>query len=637
MISVKQPVLRQLLIVLGVAVILALLILLGLSGDNLALVRSLFLHDRSNEEIKEMLAGFGWQGYVVITALSTLQVVCTFLPAEPIQVLAGITFSFPVGLLCCMIGIFFGNSLIYALQKTYGDQMRSFFVKKLKLDLKLIIRSSKATVIIFALYFLPAIPYGMICFLAASMGMSYRRYIAVTVLGALPSACIGVGLGYMALASNWVVTACLFGALLLTIGVLIWKKDALFDRLHGYAQRHRASAQNRVRPANGLLLTVLYYAVRAFLFLRGVKLKTVNKVGQPELPAIVLCNHGSFIDFIYAAALLRKQKPHFMVARLYFYHDLLRWLLHQLGAFPKSMFAIDMENAKNCLTVLGSGGLLAMMPEARLSTAGRFEDIQSTTYSFIKKAGVHVYTVKICGDYLADPKWGKGFRRGAVVEAELALLYTAEQVKALPMEQLQQGIAQRLTYDELRWLRQRPEIHYRVRNMAEGLENILSVCPVCERSYTLTTDKNTVSCEHCGYLTSMDDRYAFDTGFRFEDLSQWYDWQTQLIGQQITQNADYTLTSPVELRLRGNGSSLTRHSGCGVCTLDRDGLTYCGTRDKESVELHYPLKKIYRLLFGAGVNFELYDGSEILFFVPEEKRSAVDWYIASMILHDQTQ
>ena len=63
-------------------------------------------------------------------------------------------------------------------------------------------------------------------------------------------------------------------------------------------------------------------------------------------------------------------------------------------------------------------------------------------------------------------------------------------------------------------------------------------------------------------------------------------------------------------------------------------LTYTGTKDGESVELHFSLQKIYRLLFGAGVNFEIYNGSEILFFVPEEKRAAVQWYMASMILHD---
>jgi 1-acyl-sn-glycerol-3-phosphate acyltransferase len=276
----------------------------------------------------------------------------------------------------------------------------------------------------------------MICFLAAGLGMNYRRYISVTLLGSLPSACIGVGLGYMAIMSNWIVSVCVFAVLILFAGILVWKKDILFDKLHSYAKRHKGVAQNKVRPVNGFLMTILYYVVRAYLFLCGVKLKTVNKVGKPEGPAVILCNHGSFIDFIYAVALLRKNKPHFMVARLYFYHNILGWLLRQLGAFPKSMFALDMENAKNCLTVLKNKEILTLMPEARLSTTGRFEDIQNNTYSFIKKAGVDVYTIKICGDYLADPKWGKGFRRGSVVEAELDLLYTAEQVDSLSLEQM---------------------------------------------------------------------------------------------------------------------------------------------------------------------------------------------------------
>ena len=173
--------------------------------------------------------------------------------------------------------------------------------------------------------------------------------------------------------------------------------------------------KNKVQPVNGFFMTVLYYGVRVYLFLCGVRVKTVNKIGEIEGPAIVLCNHGSFIDFIYAAALLRKFKPHFIVARLYFYHNILGYLLRKVGAFPKSMFTMDMENVKNCLTVLNRNEILAMMPEARLSSAGRFEDIQAGTYSFIKKTAVPVYTIKIHGDYLANPKWGKVLRRGAVV------------------------------------------------------------------------------------------------------------------------------------------------------------------------------------------------------------------------------
>ena len=396
----------------------------------------------------------------------------------------------------------------------------------------------------------------------------------------------------------------------------------------------KTAHSNKVQPVNGFVMTVVYWGVRFWLFLCGVRIKAVNKIGKPNNPSIILCNHGSFMDFIYAAALLRKYKPHFIVARLYFYHSVLGWLLRKVGAFPKSMFAMDMENAKNCLTVLKNKEILAMMPEARLSTTGRFEDIQGSTYSFIKKSGVDVYTIKISGDYLADPKWGKGFRRGAVVEAELDILFTAEQVQALSMEQLQQGIERRLSYDEWEWLQQHPNIRYRCSHIAEGLENILTVCPVCNGQHTLVTKKNKVLCEHCGYLTAVDNRYQFDAGFRFTDLRQWYDWQKQLLEQEIAQNGDYAMTTKVELRLPGDGKGMTRHGGYGVCTLDREGLTYSGTKDGENVELHFSIQRIYRLLFGAGENFEIYDGTQILYFVPEERRSAVDWYMASMILHD---
>lgn len=400
---------------------------------------------------------------------------------------------------------------------------------------------------------------------------------------------------------------------------------------------NKTESKNRVRNVNRFVMDSLYFATRLWLFICGVRVKLVNKVGTPETPSIVLCNHGSFIDFIYAAALLRKSRPHFIAARLYFYNSLLGGLLRTVGAFPKSMFATDIENARNCLAVLKDGHLLAMMPEARLSTVGRFEDIQESTYSFVRKMGVNVYTVKFGGDYLADPKWGSGFRRGSLVEAELDILYTAEQLKALSPEEIKQGIENRLRYDEFEWLRRRPHIRYRSKKMAEGLENILSVCPVCGGKHCITTSKDKVFCEHCGYLSSVDQRYGFTGDFVFENFALWYDWQKAELEKEISKNEDFTLSSRVELRLPGTGKGLTRHGGCGICTLSRNGLTYIGTKDGESVEINFSIKRIYRLLFGAGKNFEIYDGSEILFFVPEEKRSAVDWYMASMILYDRAE
>ena len=397
-------------------------------------------------------------------------------------------------------------------------------------------------------------------------------------------------------------------------------------------------SKTTVKKGSRPMIFVLYWAMRLYYALMGVRIDAVNKWGTlPEAPAIILCNHGSFIDFIFAASLLWRDLPHFVVARLYFYHRLLGWALRKIGCFPKSMFAFDAESTKNCLRVLKNGERLAMMPEARLSTVGRFEDIQASTYSFLKKAGVGVYTVKLHGDYFADPKWGKGVRRGSVIQAELDILFTPEQLRELSVEEIQKGVEERLYYDEFCWLETQPNIRYRSRRLAEGLENILTLCPVCGAHCTVTTRGCDIMCTSCGTKTILDERYQLAPGFGFENFGQWFHWQKEQMRQKILQDEKFTLTSQVELRLPGDGWSLTRHAGTGVCTLNREGLCYCGTRDGRPYEVRFSIQRIYRLLFGAGENFEIYNGTEILYFVPAVKQSSVDWYIASMLLNDMAR
>lgn len=393
---------------------------------------------------------------------------------------------------------------------------------------------------------------------------------------------------------------------------------------------------SRSQSGSAFLRGILYGGMRAYYWVCGLRIHGVNKLGkQPEGPGIVLCNHGSFIDFIYAEMLLHKSRPHFVTARLYFYHKQLGWLLKKVGCIPKSMFALDLSSTKNALAVLRNNEILAMMPEARLSTIGRFEDIQPSTYAFLKKAKATVYTIKLQGDYFGSPKWGKGLRRGAMVEAELDILFKPEQLAALSLEEIKAGVEQRLYYDEFRWLETRPNVRYKNPNLAEGLENILTLCPHCGEKYTVFTKGREVSCRNCGKLTTLDDRYGFTEGFRFKNFAQWYDWQRETLRKQILEEEAFALRSRVELRLPSDGKGLTRSAGSGVCVLDRDGLRYTGTKDGENVDVCFPIKQVYRLLFGAGENFEIYNGTEIWYFVPEIKQSSVDWYLTSMILYDE--
>ncbi len=608
------------------------LIFFLLSGGTLDIVKGIFRDDISNEQVRDALDTFRIKGYITIGILSNLQVVLTVLPAEPVQVVAGLTFGFLKGGLACLAGVFVGNTVIYILYVVYGHRLTEWFEHNAEFDFELAKNSPKVTFIIFILYFLPAIPYGLICLFTASLGIKYPKYILLTTLGALPSVAIGVALGHMAVSASWIISVCVFVVIVALLIVLYKNKSLLFKKLNEYVKKHNKDTITAKKCNRFVYYTADFFSKLALG--RKVKVKLENKVGRLERPSIVLSTHGSFLDFIYSGRMIKKERPHFVTARLYFYHKFVRKLLLSVGCFPKSMFSSDIENVKNCLTVISKGEVLAMMPEARLSTVGKFEGIQDATYKFIKKMGVPVYYIKLEGDYLAKPKWADKTRKGAIVNATLDKLLSKEEVSTLSVEELQNKIENALYYDDFKWLEENPNVHYKSKTLAKGLENILTTCPKCKSKYTIETDGLKVSCSNCGLTATLDDRYGFTGGVPFKNFANWYEWQKSEMEREMERD-DFKLEQAVTLKHSSkDGKSFTRVAGNGVCTLDKTGLRYVGDRDGEQIEKFFPLKDIYRLLFGAGEDFEIYEGREIWYFVPNERRSCVDFYTASELLEN---
>lgn len=613
--------------------VLVLIGVLVFAGGNVEIIKMALSDKLSAEEAQDKLRELGTRGHLAVSILSMLQVVLTFLPSEPVQVLAGLAFGIPIGLAACVFGVFLGNTLIFILYKVYGDRLQEYLGKKIDIDISRAGASGRLALFIFILYLLPAIPYGVICLLAASMDMKFTRYTVITIIGTIPSELIGVALGHIAVSTSWILSVAVFIVLVIILAVVMKKREAIFAYINRLIAENKKSYSSKtvVKTYKAKSLRLPYIISRILLF-RKLKFVAKRNVEKVEHPSIVLCNHGAFIDFVYSGTMLREEAPNFVVARLYFYRRIVKKLLTKFGCFPKSMFATDVESAMNCVRVVKGGGVLAMMPEARLSTAGRFEDIQPSSFSFIKKMGVTVYTIKMQGDYLAKPKWGTGIRRGSIVEGTLDLLFTPEELKTLTEEEIAKKTNEALYYNEYEWLDTHPEIKYRSGKMAEGLENILCRCPKCLGKYTLQTERKNISCE-CGLSLKLNERYNFEGDTEFKNPLEWYDWQTQLIRREIEENEDYSLTSKVTLKhASADGKSLLRVSGKGVCTLNRAGLCYVGTEDGEQKEIFFPMEEIYRLLFGAGENFEIYRGKEIFFFVPKEPKISVEFYIASGIL-----
>ena len=66
---------------------------------------------------------------------------------------------------------------------------------------------------------------------------------------------------------------------------------------------------------------------------------------------------------------------------------------------------------------------------------------------------------------------GKGFRKGAYVEAELDLLIAKEELEALSAHDIEKRVTEKLYYDEFEWIKQNKQVRYKSKTMAEGLEN----------------------------------------------------------------------------------------------------------------------------------------------------------------------
>lgn len=637
----SQPKLKLKIITALVSLILlAGLLVLLFSGDNKQVITDIF-SGAPLEQILNEVQSLGWRGMVVFGALSMLQVVVAFLPAEPVQVLSGISYGLWIGVAICAVGVILGNTIIYLLYRVYGDRLSNYFKKKIEVDLDVLGSSKRITLMIFILYFLPAIPYGLICFFAASVNNKYFKYIVVTTLGAIPSIFIGVGLGHLATNVSWIISLAVLAVLIIVLIVLYCNRAKVFAKANEFVKKQfNYSSKTKVQKPNALFNGIIFCGLKLWLKSR-VKCKVKRNVKKLQTPAIVLCNHGSFIDFMYFSMLLHKDKPHVVSTRQYFYEKRLGKLLKKLGCIPKSMFTTDMENIKNCLQVIKDNGVLVICPEARLSTAGQFEDIQPGTMGFLRKMGANatLYTIKFGGDYLAMPKWArKGdkrfIRKGSVVEAELSMLYDKGESTKVSLEEFEAKVMSVLDYNDFDWLKDHPELCYPQGNLAVGLDNILYRCPKCNSEFKLTSSGNTISCGNCGYTDTMDDRYEFTSPDRaFVNHQEWYDWQMSVLRQQIESDPNFELSDKVELKHPsiGGGTQL-RTVGRGTCVFNRQGLTYTGTDDGKEIVKFFPMSTIYRLLFGAGEDFEIYEGENLWYFIPDDKRTCVKWYMASIIL-----
>ena len=130
----------------------------------------------------------------------------------------------------------------------------------------------------------------------------------------------------------------------------------------------------------------------------------------PEGPAILLCNHSSFLDAIILEA-LPPRNIWFMTKNSQYKGRFMTWFLGLAKSFPVRRYTVDVQAVRNAIRVVQGGHILGIFPEGERSWDGRMLPFKRGTMRLVLSLGVPVIPVGIAGAYGLMPRWTHRVKR----------------------------------------------------------------------------------------------------------------------------------------------------------------------------------------------------------------------------------
>ncbi|MCM1289447.1 MAG: VTT domain-containing protein [Corallococcus sp.] len=563
--------------------------------------------------LRKYMQNFGVAGAGVIALLEMLQMIVIFIPAEFVQIAAGLSYPIYFALPICMLGVFLGSSVIFVIVRLLHIRLDIFERRtgKIQKFVSQINQNASMTVIMYILFIMPMIPFGAIAYFASSSKIKYPRYALVCTTGVIPSILSSYALGYVILNVWGKGTKTFILAVVLVVIAMV-----LLLAVLAYAVKRLFFVKTYKKP-NFILYHLLYPFVSLY-FACKLRVKKINVAKRIKKPCVILGRHTSFFDFWYMVKSIYPKRPAVVGNRYYYDYKKTRSFTRTMGVIPKRLFAADIDTMRQIYAAKKQKLPIFICPEGRLSSDGAGMGILESTERLIKKLGLDVYFFGTVGGYYARPKWRNKTVRHRV-EVTLKLMLSAEDVQNRSVDEIRQTIDGYFRFDECTEYAESSSKKKCDANV-EGLENILYRCKHCGAEYTLLSKDNALTCSSCGETFTFDRNYKTQDG---ETVSDWYRGIKDILRQTSAQ--PFALSEKAEIALFDEKKKQMVKCGSGVCTLTEQGFEFVGEENGSPVEYRHTPKTLSALAFGCNEEFEFYADNKLIYFYPENSRCVVKW------------
>ena len=275
---------------------------------------------------------------------------------------------------------------------------------------------------------------------------------------------------------------------------------------------------------------------------------TVEKINMDGLkpPYMMLSNHMYFIDFELAAMGTLPHRVNNVVSIDGYYRR--PWLMELIGAICTRKFTMDLHLIKSINRVLKRGDIMSMYPEARYSPCGTLSYMPESLGKLIRMNKVPVVAVVHHGNHLHSPFWNFRKKRKVPLHTTMTQILTAEQVKTMTVEQINEVVRTALAYDDYRYQKEN-NILITEPFRAEGLHKVLYQCPHCMAESQMASQGTELFCTACGKRWNLNEDgtlSALEGETEFSHVPDWFDWEREQVHRQIDAG-EYAFEDEVEV------------------------------------------------------------------------------------------
>ena len=290
---------------------------------------------------------------------------------------------------------------------------------------------------------------------------------------------------------------------------------------------------------------LIWILSKMMLIGKEYKVEKINMEGL-QAPYLMLSNHMHFIDFELAAMGTWPNPVSNVVNIDGYYH--MPFLLEWIGSICTRKFTMDLGLVRSIRKVLARGDVLGLYPEARYTPCGTTSYLPESLGKLVKMNKVPVVVVLHRGNHLYAPFWNFRKKRKVPLHTTMTQVLTAEQVKAMSVQEINQVLAEAFAYDDYRYQKDNG-IRIREPYRAEGLHKVLYQCPHCLTESQMGSKGAELFCKACGkrwFWEETGDLRALEGETEFTHIPDWFEWERQQVREQV-ESGTYHFEDEVEV------------------------------------------------------------------------------------------